>query len=182
MSLEELLERVAVPRAGGSEALRGVGAFIEELLRTHSPEVSIQPFVGTPYGIGILMGVSLALALTFATAVWFDRYGLALGAVLAVALLGLLEMELLLPAVSWPARAPETNIVATFPGEPGGSTLVFAAHYDTATQFGDHFSWSLWGSLTLAAQGLALVLAAIGVFRRRTGNGLPRVQEKWSPN
>ena len=34
------------------------------------------------------------------------------------------------------------NVVGTFPGVAGGPTLVFSAHYDTATHFGDHFTWA----------------------------------------
>ena len=74
----------------------------------------------------------------------------------------------LLPAV-------EQNVVATFPGAATGPTLVLSAHYDSATQFGDHFDWNRWGPAMAPASLLGAGAAALGLWRRRRfGRALPR--------
>jgi acetylornithine deacetylase/succinyl-diaminopimelate desuccinylase-like protein len=65
-------------------------------------------------------------------------------------------------------------VVGTFAGAPGGPTLVLAAHYDTATHFGDHLDWGRWGFLQGPATGIALGASLAGLWLRRRGRALPR--------
>jgi acetylornithine deacetylase/succinyl-diaminopimelate desuccinylase-like protein len=68
----------------------------------------------------------------------------------------------------------ERNVVGTFPGRAGGGTLIFTAHYDTTTHYGDHYDWGVWGFAQGPAVLLAVGLALAGLWRRRAGAPLPR--------
>jgi hypothetical protein len=73
----------------------------------------------------------------------------------------------------WPAT--ERNVIGAFPGRPGGPLLVFTAHYDTTTHFGDHRDWASWGWRTAPALGAAIGLSLLGLLRGLHRSGpLPR--------
>ena len=59
-------------------------------------------------------------------------------------------------------------------GPPDGPTLIFSAHYDTTTHFGDHLSWATWGFRQGPATAVAILLAVAGIVRGRRGRPLPR--------
>jgi len=163
-----------VPRPNGSEALERVGSFLASELRAAGAQVRLVPFQATPHGFELVFAAALGLMLGYATALLLRRYRLALGLGLAAPLLLLLEFEALRSPVSGILPATEHNVVATFPGAPGAPLLVFAAHYDTTTHFGDHLAWGRWGFLLGPATALALALALGGVWRARRGGALSR--------
>jgi acetylornithine deacetylase/succinyl-diaminopimelate desuccinylase-like protein len=68
----------------------------------------------------------------------------------------------------------ESNVVGSYPGKPGGPILIFCAHYDTTTHFGDHLSWGTWGWRQGPATGLAVLIALAGLWRQKRGKSLPR--------
>lgn len=175
LTTEQLLDRILVPRPNGSEALVRVGDFLAERLRAAGADVSLFPFTATPHGFQLVWTAALLALLGYALLVWRRRYGLALAVACAVPVVLLMEFELLWSPVSglWPLT--EHDVVGTFAGAPGGPTLVFGAHYDTTTHFGDHFSWGPWGSLEGPATALALGLAIAGLVLRRLGRELPGV-------
>lgn len=90
-----------------------------------------------------------------------------------VALVLLAETEWLVRPVGGLVTAVEKNIEAVYPGREGGPTLVFSAHYDTATQFGDHFTWSAWVFALGGAVIVGLLVTVLGLVQQRRGVELP---------
>lgn len=174
MTPDAILDRVLVPRPNGSEALERVAAFLAEALRRCGAEVGFHEFTATPHGFQLAWTAALLLLAAYVGAIAARRYGLALALPLVAAGLLLLEFELMRSPVSGLLPQTERNVVATFPGAADGPTLVFSAHYDTTTHFGDHRSWGRWGALQGPATALAVVLAGAGLWRRRRGRDLPR--------
>src|SRR5262245_43737927 len=174
MTPDTLLDRLLVPRPNGSAALEQSAAFIAAQLRASTPEVTLQPFTATPHGFQLLWTAALLLMLGCAAALLLHRYRLALLFVLLTPALMLAETEWLASPVSGLVPLTEHNVIATFPGHADGPTLIFSAHYDTATHFGDHFDWYRWGWATGPALLVAVAAALAGMWRRRRGSTLPR--------
>jgi len=172
---DEILDQILVPRPNGSEGLERVAAFIAAALERAGAEVSLQPFSATPHGFELVWSAALLLMLGTSAAILLRHYGMALSLTLMTASLLLVEFELLRSPVSGLLRATENNIVGSFPGRADGPTLVFCAHYDTTTHFGDHLGWGTWGWRQGPATLLAILLALVGLWRQRKGRGLPRV-------
>jgi acetylornithine deacetylase/succinyl-diaminopimelate desuccinylase-like protein len=174
VTTDEILDQILVPRPGGSEALERVASFIAGTLHGHGAVVSFHEFTGTPHGFQVTWTVVLCSMLFYVGAIARRRYGLALLLPLVTSGLLLLEFEWLRSPVSgWLAQL-ERNVVGTFPGRPGGGTLLFSAHYDTTTHFGDHHDWGAWGFAQGPAVALAVGLASAGLWRRRRGAEIRR--------
>jgi hypothetical protein len=167
MDTEALLDSLLTPRPNGSEALTRVASFIEATLREHGAEVTRHTFMATPWGFQLLWSATLLLALAWAVALALRRYELALLPLLAAPALMLVEMEFLWSPVSGLLPRAEDNVIGTFVGRSGGATLIFSAHYDTATHFGDHFDWYRWGMSLAPALLLATSLTGWGILRGR---------------
>ena len=174
MTTEELLDSLLVPRANGSEGFFQVASFIETRLREFAPQVELHTFTATPHGIQLLMAGAFVFMLGYAGAVALRRYRLALLLFATVAITMLAELEMMWSPVSGLIPLPENNIAGTFPSRIGAPTLIFSAHYDTATHFGDHVTWYRWGVVAAAAGLVAIALPLIGSWRRRRGLELPR--------
>ena len=174
MTTDQILDRVLIPRPNGSEGLEEVATFIAELLQRNGAAVSWHEFTATPYGFQLTWTAALLLLAGYIASIAARRYGLGLALILVTALLLLLEFELQRSPVSGLMPLTERNVVGTFPGRAGGATLIFTAHYDTTTHFGDHFSWGTWGFRQGPATGVAIVLAVAGLLLRRRGIELPR--------
>jgi len=167
MSLEELLDQLLVPRPNGSESLSRVASFIETTLASHTPDVTLQTFTAAPHALQLVFSAGFLLMLGFAAALLARRHALGLVLASLAAALLFVEMEWLWSPLSGLLPASESNVPAVFPGREGGPTLVFTAHYDSATQFGDHFAWNAWGSASGVALFLAVALALACLRRRR---------------
>jgi acetylornithine deacetylase/succinyl-diaminopimelate desuccinylase-like protein len=137
----ELLDRILVPRPNGSEALERVASFLADTLEGQGAAVARHGFTATPHGFQLVWLTALALMLGWALALRVRRHGLALALALTAPALLLAEFELLRSPVSGLLPARESNVVGTFAGAKEGPILVFCAHYDTTTHFGDHFDW-----------------------------------------
>lgn len=172
MTTEQILDRVLIPRANGSEGLERVAAFLAESLERHGAALGFHEFVATPHGFALAWTAALALLCGYVAAIAAQRYRLALALIAATAALLLLEFEALRSPVSGLLPQVERNVVASFPARAGAPTLVFSAHYDTTTHFGDHFDWRRFGFLQGPATAAAIALALAGLRRRR--RGLPR--------
>ncbi len=174
MTVDAILDRLLIPRPNGSEGLARTRDFLAHALERAGATVSYQDFWATPHGFELTWTVVLILVAAYVVAIARRRYGLAL--LLPVLTAGLLmaEFEYLRSPVSGLLPASETNVIGTFPGEPGGPTIVFSAHYDTTTHLGDHLDWGRWGFRQGPATALALLLAAAGLLLRRRGRELPR--------
>ncbi len=174
MTADAILDRILIPRPNGSEALERVASFLADTLRQNGAETRFQEFTATPHGFQLAWSAVLLLLLGYVAAVATRRYGVALLLPLVAAGLLLLEFELMLSPVSGVLSETERNVVGTYPGRASGPLLVFCAHYDTTTHFGDHFSWGAWGRLQGPATALAVAVAGAGLWRRRRGRELTR--------
>jgi hypothetical protein len=175
VTTDAILDRVLIPRPNGSDGLEQVAAFIASTLERSGATVTFQEFVATPHGFQLTWTAALLLMLGYVVAIATRRYGLALLLSLATPVILLLEFELLRSPVSGLLPLAERNVVGAFAGRDGAPTLIFCAHYDTTTHFGDHFSWGKWGFRQGPATALAIALAGAGLWWRRRGRGLPRV-------
>lgn len=167
MTTESILDNILVARPNGSDNLTTVGTYLKQFLTENGAEVSSLPFSGTPYGFQLVWSVVLLLMLSYVIAIYRKSYGLALLACLITPVLLLAEFEFLLSPISGILSRQQENIIGAYPGTSDADTLIFVAHYDTATHFGDHFSWGFWGSMQGPAQVLAFLLVVIGFWCRR---------------
>jgi hypothetical protein len=173
VSVDASLDRILVPRPNGSEALEQVAAFLADALARSGASVSFHEFTATPHGFQLVWTAALLGMLGWAALVWRRRYGLALLLPPLAAALLLAEFEALRSPVSGLAPATLRNVVGSFAGRPGGPTLVFSAHYDSATHFGDHLDWGRWGFLQGPATALAVALPLAGLALGRRRRRLP---------
>jgi acetylornithine deacetylase/succinyl-diaminopimelate desuccinylase-like protein len=174
VSTDEILDQVVIPRPNGSEALTRVASFIAERLEENGAEVTLHAFTATPHGFQLAWTVALALMLAYFASIAQRRYVLALLFATLTPVLLLLEFELLWSPISGLLPLVENNVVGRFAGRAGGPTLIFCAHYDTTTHFGDHMSWGPWGWRLGPATGLAFGIAFLGLLCRRLRRELPR--------
>jgi acetylornithine deacetylase/succinyl-diaminopimelate desuccinylase-like protein len=173
VSLEQILDRLLAPRPNGSPGLEQAAAFLAQSLERHGAAVGFHEFTATPHGFALAWTASLTIVLAYVAAVARRRYGLALLLIVANAVLLLAEFELLRSPVSGLLTQIERNVVGSWPARAGAPVLLFGAHYDTTTHFGDHFDWGRWGFLQGPATAGAIALAIAGLLRRRRGRALP---------
>lgn len=173
MTTEQILDRILIPRPNGSAGLEQVASFIGEILARQGALVSSHEFVATPHGFALVWAVALVLQLGFVAAIARRRHALALALIVTTAGMLLLEFEALRSPVSGWLPLRERNVVGSFPARTGAPTLVFSAHYDTTTHFGDHFSWGRWGFLQGPATAAAVALSIGGLWLGRRGRRLP---------
>ena len=174
MTTDQLLDHLLIPRANGSPGLEQVARFLGERLQGAGAVVSQHAFTATPHGFQLVWTAALLLGAGYFAAIATRRHLLALALILTSAVMLMAEFEYLYSPVSGLLPATETNVVGTFPGQPGGPLLLFTAHYDTTTHFGDHFSWGRWGALQGPGTALAVGLALAGLWLGRRGRRLPR--------
>jgi hypothetical protein len=174
VTTDQILDAILIPRPNGSEGLERVSVFLAEALERSGAVVSLHEFTATPHGFALTWTAVLVLMIAWIAAVAARRYGLGLALVVATVALLLLEFEALRSPVSglWPSTL--RNVVGRFPARPGAPTLVFSAHVDTTTHFGDHFDWGRWGFLQGPATGAAVLVCLAGLALRRRGREMPR--------
>jgi len=173
MNAGELLDQILIPRPNGSEDLEKIANYLNTSLARHGAIVTEQSFTATPHGFQLMWIFAVSMIGAYCWATLSKRYMLALLIPVVLAAVLFLEFEHLVSTVSLLATAPERNIIGTWPGLAGGPTLIFTAHYDTTTHFGDHFSWGFWGKLQGPATGLAITLALAGLILQRKGKSIP---------
>lgn len=167
VNIDDYLDKLVGPRPNGSAAIEDAARFIEETLRNLTPNVEVQQFQATPWGLALLNTSTLVLILLAVILLHRRRHAASLIVLAAIPALVFVEMELLWSPISGLITAPARNIVASFPGPIGSPLVVFSAHYDTATQFGDHVHWLYTAVGCSLAMGLALCLAVAGLIRSR---------------
>lgn len=172
--LQEILDRILIPRPNGSENLERVANFLGDTLVGNKAFVSEHLFLATPHGFQLMWTFAVLLMGVYSYCLWKRQYLVAavIPAVLAVLLL--LEFEYLITTISGLIPATERNVIGTFLGQTDGPVIVFTAHYDTATHFGDHFSWGRWGQWQGPATGLAIAFPLLAFWLQRKGKDVPR--------
>ena len=166
MTIEQSLDRLIGPRPNGSPEIEEVATYLEGALESLTPHVETQLFDSTPYGFALLCVVTLILALFAMWALFRHRNITCLGLIFTIPLLMILEMEFLQSPISGLITSPAKNIVATFPGSDG-PLIILAAHYDTATQIGDHFHWLYAAIATALGIVIAVSLSVVSLVRRK---------------
>ena len=174
MNIDQILDLLLVPRPNGSANLDAMGDTLHQLLAANGAQVTEQNFLATPHGFQLMWLFAMLLMSLYSWCLFTRRYAwaLALPALLAVILFLEFEHQVSTVSMLWPAT--ERNIIGTWPGQATAGTLVFTAHYDTTTHFGDHFSWGLWGQLQGPATGIALALPLLGLWLQRKQKHLPK--------
>lgn len=163
-----------VPRPNGSEALDAVQRFLATALEQSGASVTLQPFDATPWGFALCWSAALLALLAWSVALLRGRPFLALLPLVVIPAVLLAEFEGLWSPVSGLIRATEHNVIGEWSGRAGGPVLVFTAHADTTTHFGDHRDWGPWGWCMGPALALAFALTGVSAFsKHRHGRRLP---------
>ena len=172
---EQILDHILVPRPNGSESLATVGAYLKQFLGEAGAEVSTHAFTATPHGFQLVWTAVLLMMLVYIWSIAKRRFLLALVMCTLTPLILVAEFEYLKSPVSGLLSMEQENIIGKYPGADNDLTLVFTAHYDTTTHFGDHFDWGFWGAMQGPAQGLAFLLVLVGFYFKRKGKPITNV-------
>jgi len=173
MTIDAILDRILIPRCNGSSGLERTAEFIAEVLRRNGAAVTSHEFEATPHGFQLVWTAPLLLMCGYVAAIGSHHYRTALLLAAVPPVILLLEFELLRSPVSGLLARTERNVIGTFPGRADGPLLIFGAHYDTTTHFGDHLQWGVWGRRLGPAVALAFAVGVLGLWRARGGNALP---------
>lgn len=172
MGIVDILDRLLVPRANGSDGLERASSFIQETLRETGAQVVLHDFSTTPYGFQLLWTAVVLVLCLYAIALLRRRLGWAVTLAVLAASLPILELWWMLSPVSGLVPGTGSNVVASFACDPGAPTLVLSAHYDTTTHFGDHFLWNRWARWLPPAAALSIATPLVGIWLRRRGRAL----------
>ena len=173
METEAILDTILISRPNGSENLDTVASALAESLANAGALVSEQYFTATAHGFQLVWIMAVVMMAAYAYCLLKGKYVAAALIPVVLAVLLVLEFEYLVSTVSALSNAEERNIIGTFPGREGAPLLIFSAHYDTATHFGDHFSWGRWGKLQGPATGIAIGFPLLALWLRRKGKAIP---------
>jgi hypothetical protein len=173
MNTEQILDNLLIPRANGSDNLDKVAHYIAESLANAGALVSEHTFTATSHGFQLMWTVAIMMMAAYGICLVKRRYLAAVLIPVVLAGLLLLEFEYLVSTVSALSNIEERNIIGTYPGSADAPTLILAAHYDTTTHFGDHFSWGRWGKLQGPATGIAICFPLLAMWLRRKGKIIP---------
>ncbi len=138
MELYKILAHIAVPRPNHSEALGKTAAYIREVLSSWGIPFTVQEFTLRPYEHLLVGAACVVLALAFFYFILRKKPLAALIAALAIPALLLVEFEFSTPVVSPLVMKKGENIIMNFNAPGAVRELVFAAHYDSKTDFFDH--------------------------------------------
>jgi len=170
---EQIFDNVLIPRPNGSDSLDKVAHYIGEYLANAGALVSEHGFTATSHGFQLVWCMAIIMMAAYSVCLVKQRYLAAVLIPVVLAVLLLLEFEYLVSTVSALSNTQERNIIGTYPGSADGPTLILAAHYDTTTHFGDHFSWGRWGKLQGPATAIAIGFPLLAMWLRRRGKAIP---------
>jgi len=167
MDLADILAHLSIPRPNHSEALGETAAYIKALLSSWGVPFVVQEFTLHPY-MQLLLGITVLLLAILLFIFVFKRKPLAaLITALAIPLVLILEFELFVPVVTALVAKGGENIIVNFTVTDPARELVFAAHYDSKTDFWDHIQRSkIYAFIPLAViVGLAVAIFTFFVKR-----------------
>jgi len=167
MDLADILAHLSIPRPNHSEALGETAAYIKALLSSWGVPFVVQEFTLHPY-MQLLLGITVLLLAILLFIFVFKRKPLAaLITALAIPLVLILEFELFVPVVTALVAKGGENIIVNFTVADPARELVFAAHYDSKTDFWDHIQRSkIYAFIPLAViVGLAVAIFTFFVKR-----------------
>jgi hypothetical protein len=167
MDLADILAHLSIPRPNHSQALAETAAYMKTLLAGWGVPFTVQEFTLRPY-MQLLLGIAIMLLAILLFIFVLKRKPLAaLIVVLALPLLLILEFELYIPVVTSLITTGGENIIVNYTVPDPARELVFAAHYDSKTNFFDHIQRSrIFAYLPLAVIiGLALAIFPFFVQR-----------------
>lgn len=167
MDLTEIMSHLSIPRPNHSQALAETATYIKTTLTDWGVSYVVQEFTLRPY-MQLILGVAvLVLALLLLVLVIRKRPIAALIVALAIPLLLIVEFELFTPVVTGIVRTTGENIVVSFTVPEPARELIFAAHYDSKTDFWDHVQRAKIYRFIPLAFILGILLAAFTFFTRR---------------
>jgi acetylornithine deacetylase/succinyl-diaminopimelate desuccinylase-like protein len=167
MDLAEILSYLSIPRPNHSQALGETAAYIKTLLTGWGVPFVVQEFTLRPY-MQLLLGVTvLLLAILLFVFVLKKKPLAALIMALAIPLVLILEFELFIPVVTALVTKGGENIIVNFTVPNPARELVFAAHYDSKTDFWDHIQRSKIYAFIPLAVIIGLGIAIFTFFIKR---------------
>jgi len=167
MDLADILAHLSVPRPNHSEALGQTASYIKTLLSSWSIPYTVQEFTLRPY-MQLSVGLAvLLLAVLFFIFVLKRKPLAALIVALVIPVVLILEFELFIPVVTGLITRAGENIIINFTAPDPARELVFAAHYDSKTDFFDHIQRSRIYAFIPVAVAVALAIAVFTFFTKR---------------
>ncbi len=167
MDLADILAHLSVPRPNQSDALGQTAAYIKALLSSWSVPYTVQEFTLRPY-MQLLVGLTIVLlAVLFFIFVLKRKPLAALIVALVIPVVLILEFELFVPVVTGLITRGGENIVINFTVPNPARELVFAAHYDSKTDFWDHIQRSRIYAFIPLAVAIGLAIAVFTFFIKR---------------
>ena len=167
MDLAEILSHLSIPRPNHSQALGETAAYIKTLLSGWGVPFVVQEFTLRPY-MQLLLGVTvLLLAILLFVFVLKKKPLAALIMALAIPVVLILEFELFVPVVTALVTKGGENIIVSYTVPNPARELVFAAHYDSKTDFWDHIQRSKIYAFIPLALIVGLAVAIFAFFTKR---------------
>jgi hypothetical protein len=167
MDLTEIMSHLSIPRPNHSQALAETATYIKTTLTDWGVPLVVQEFALRPY-MQLILGIAvLLLAVLLLVLIVKKRPIAALIVALAIPLLLVVEFELFVPVVTGIVKTTGENIVVTYTVPNPERELIFAAHYDSKTDFWDHVQRAKIYRFIPLAFVLGIVLAVFTFFTRR---------------
>ena len=167
MDLLEILKHLSIPRPNQSEALSETANYIKALLTNSGIPFVIQEFTLRPY-MQLILGITAVLLAALLFLCIYKRWPVpALITALAIPIILFVEFEGFVPLVTSIITRTGENIIINFNVPNPARELVFAAHYDSKTDFFDHIQRSRIYAFIPLAFILGLGLAIFTFFSKR---------------
>jgi hypothetical protein len=167
MDLLEILKHLSIPRPNQSEALSETANYIKALLTNSGIPFVIQEFTLRPY-MQLILGITAVLLAALLFLCIYKRWPVpALITALALPIILFVEFEGFVPLVTSIITRTGENIIINFNVPNPARELVFAAHYDSKTDFFDHIQRSRIYAFIPLAFILGLGLAIFTFFSKR---------------
>jgi len=167
MDLAEILSHLSIPRPNHSQALGETAAYIKALLAVWGIPFAVQEFTLRPY-MQLLLGITVLLLAVLLFVFVLKRKPLAaLIVALSIPIVLILEFELFIPVVTALVTKGGENIIVSYTVPNPARELVFAAHYDSKTDFWDHIQRSKIYAFIPLALIVGLAVAIFTFFTKR---------------